>query len=279
MKEWGGISEILTEPGGFTRGIEGPACDREGSIYAVNYAQSGTIGKVTPEGKAELWLRLPDGCIGNGIRYGGDGSLLVADWFGHHIFRIDVKTRELTVHAHEPRMHQPNDIAIARDGTLFASDPHWDAGTGRVWRIDPDGTAVLLDEDCGTANGIELSPDERTLYVNESVQRRIWAYDLDGNNRIRAKRLLAAFEDYSLDGMRCDMEGRLYATRYGKGTVAVIAPSGELLREIRLHGKDCTNLTFGGEDGTWCYVTVADNGNLERFRADVPGRCWGMWRR
>jgi gluconolactonase len=124
----------------------------------------------------------------------------------------------------------------------------------------------------GTTNGIEVSPDDRILYVNESVQRRIWAYDLSPSGEISNKRLFCQFEDFGLDGMRCDIGGNLYVTRYGKGCIAKISPRGEVLHEIRLNGANCTNLTFGGPDGRTVYVTVADRGNIERLRVDLPGR-------
>lgn len=272
------MSRSFTQQGGFTSGIEGPACDRDGNVYAVNYGRQGTIGIVTQDGEARIWTQLPEGSVGSGIRFNANGDMLVADYAKHHIFKIDRSTKELSVWVHEPHMHQPNDIAIARDGTLFASDPDWNSGRGRVWRIDKKGRATIVDEHCGTTNGIELSPDERQLYVSESVQRSIWVYELDEDKNMVSKRMLIQFSDYLLDGMRCDLEGSLYATRYGKGTVAVISPEGELQHEVRLLGKNPTNLTFGGPDGTSCYVTLSDHGNLERFKVDVPGRCWGMWR-
>ena len=50
----------LTKPGEFTKGIEGPACDKAGNVYAVNYKEQGTIGRVSPDGKGEVFLTLPD---------------------------------------------------------------------------------------------------------------------------------------------------------------------------------------------------------------------------
>jgi sugar lactone lactonase YvrE len=126
----------------------------------------------------------------------------------------------------------------------------------------------------GTTNGIELSPDEKTLYVAESVQRRIWAYDVDASGAVSRKRLFATFPDYGLDGMKCDRDGSLYVTRHGKGTIAVLSPRGDLVREIRLKGTQPSNLVFGGPDGRNVYVTLQDRGAIETFRADVPGRRW-----
>ena len=58
-----------------------------------------------------------------------------------------------------------------------------------MWRIAPDGTVTLALDTMGTANGIEVSPDGKTLYVNESVQRNIWAYDIGADGALSGKRL------------------------------------------------------------------------------------------
>jgi len=274
-------SAAFTSPHTFTGGIEGPTCDSEGNLYAVsvNDNRPNTIGKVVATGETSLFLVLPAGSTGCGMRaFPPEQCLYVADFTGHNVLRVDWRTKQTSIHAHDPRMNQPNDLAITRSGVLFASDPNWDEGTGQLWRIDRDGETLLLESGMGTTNGIEISPDERTLYVNETMERTVWAYDLSERFGITNKRLLHRFEDQLLDGMRCDQEGHLYVTRYGKGVIAVLTPEGELKREIRLVGRNCTNLTFGGADGRDGYVTVADNGNVEKFRIDIPGRCWAMWR-
>ena len=125
----------------------------------------------------------------------------------------------------------------------------------------------------GTTNGLDLSPDGKTLYVNESVQRKIWAFDVVPEG-VANKRLLMAFPDHGLDGMRVDVDGRLYVTRYGKGTVAVVSPAGTLLREIDVLGKRPSNICFGGPDGRTAYVTEVEHTRLVTFRVDKPGLAW-----
>ncbi len=261
--------------GVFSPGIEGPAVGPDGHLYLVSFQRDGTIGRVRAQadgsGKAELFVALPDGSTGNGIRFAPDGRMYVADYSGHNILRIDAQGR-IDVFAHEPRMHQPNDIARAPDGRLYASDPDWKHGTGQLWRIDPDGSTHLLEAGMGTTNGVEVSPDGQHLYVNESVQRNLWAYDLDGQGRISGKRLLMNFPDHGLDGMRADVDGNLHIARYGAGTVAVVSPEGRLLREVRLKGAKPTNVAFGGDDGRTVYVTLQDRGAVEVFRSARPGR-------
>ena len=273
------LATPLTATNSFTAGIEGPACDRAGNIFAVNFAQQQTIGRTTPAGQSEVFVTLPNDSVGNGIRFDRAGRMYVADYVGHNVLRIDPVTRAVTVLAHEPMMNQPNDLAIAPNGTLYASDPNWGAKTGQLWRIDPDGTTTRLAADMGTTNGVEVSPDGKRLYVNESVQRNVWVFDIQPDGGVANKRLLRQFPDHGFDGMRCDADGNLYITRYGKGTVAVLSPEGEVLREINVLGARPSNLCFGGPDGRTVYVTEVEHRRLVQFRAETPGAAWTRWER
>nr|WP_243351102.1 SMP-30/gluconolactonase/LRE family protein [Stenotrophomonas acidaminiphila] len=263
--------------GVFTAGIEGPASGADGALYVVNLGRDGTIGRVDANGNAELFVSLPAGSIGNGIRVAGDGALLVADYSGHAVLRVDPATRAVSVFARLDGAHQPNDIAQAPDGTLYASDPDWaNPDNGQLWRIDRDGRASLLETGMGTPNGIEVSPDGRRLYVNESVQRTVWVYDRGDDGALSSKRLLIRFDDHGMDGMRCDADGNLYIARYGAGVVAIVSPAGQLLREVPLRGRKPTNVAFGGADGRQVFVTLQDRGAIETFRADRRGREYGQ---
>jgi sugar lactone lactonase YvrE len=268
------VATPLTAEKAFTVGIEGPACDAKGNIYAVNFARQRTIGKITPDGKGEVFVELPGKSTGNGIVFDPKGIMYVADYVGHNVLRIDPATRKITVFAHDDAMHQPNDLAIAPDGTLYASDPDWGHNTGQVWRIDRDGKASVVAEKMGTTNGIEVSPDGKTLYVNESVQRNVWAFDIGTDGSLSKKRLVKKFDDFGFDGMRCDVDGNLYIARYGKGTVAVLSPAGKVLREIDVLGEAPSNLCFGGPDGRTVYVTEVKKQRLVQFRVDRPGLAW-----
>ena len=249
------VSTELTPSKSFTSGAEGPAVGRTGIVYAVNYAKQGTIGQITGDGKSSLFLELPSGSIGNGIRFDSKGNMLIADYTKHNILKVNMLTKAVSVFAHNPKLSQPNDIAIDTKDRLFASDPNWKENTGRIWRIDTDGKFTLLDS-MGTTNGIEVSPDNKYLYVNESVQRKVWKYDLNEKGEISNKRLIHEFPDFGMDGMRCDVDGNLYITRHGKGTVAKLSPSGKLIREISTIGKLPSNIAFGGKDGRTAYITL-----------------------
>lgn len=271
------IATPLTAGGEFTPGIEGPACDAAGNIYAVAFGEKRNIGKVTPDGKAELFLTLPEGSTGNGIRFGRDGTMYIADYTGHNVLRVDMKTKAISVFAHEPKMNQPNDLAIAADGTLYASDPNWKDKTGQLWRIDLDGSVHLLAKGLGTTNGLDVSPDGKTLYVNESEQRGVWAFPIKEDRSLGPRKLVKQFDDFGFDGMRCDVDGNIYATRHSKGTVVKLSPSGEILKEVDVLGLKPSNICFGGPDGRTAYVTEVDHRRFVQFRVDRPAIEWQRW--
>jgi sugar lactone lactonase YvrE len=275
-------SHRLTPAGEYTGGIEGPAVDAAGALYVVNFQHQGTIGKVEPGGaRSELFATLPRGSIGNGIRFDREGRMFIADYKKHNILVIEPGTSAPQVYFHSDQFHQPNDLAVARDGTLYASDPAF-PHTGQIWRIvrQPDGKGrgeIMSSErpKMGATNGIDLSPDDATLYVSESDTREVWAYRLDGANLTQA-RLVKKFDGFELDGLRTDLGGRIFVAQPLGGTIAILAPDrtpdAALIAEVKLQGKVPTNLTFGGADGKSVFVTQRQGGFIETFRTDKPGR-------
>lgn len=255
----------------FTQGIEGPAVAKDGNLYVVNYQKQGTIGQVSGKGQVSQFIELPKDSIGNGIRFDNQGNMYIADYVNHNILTMPANNfvgsskKSLEVYAHSPLMNQPNDIAINDDGIIFASDPNWAKGDGNIWRISKDRQVTLLESGMGTTNGIEVSRDNKFLYVNESVQRNVWQYQLDKEGNLSNKKLLIKFPDHGLDGMRTDPQGNLYIARYGKGVIAIVSPQGELLREVELKGRFPTNVAFGGENGKQVFVTMQKRGAIESF--------------
>lgn len=271
------VARPLTTEKSFTAGVEGPACDKAGNVFAVCYEKDHTIGKVTPDGRGELWLTLPEGSSGNGIVFDRMGMMYVADYTAHQVLKIDPMSKKVSVLAHEPRMSQPNDLAIGPDEVIWASDPNWKENTGQLWRIDRQGQITRVAENQGSTNGIEVSPDGKHLYVNETGQRNVWAFDIQPDGTLANKKLIRQFPDHGFDGMRCDVDGNLYIARYGKGTVVVMSPGGEILHEVDVLGASPSNVCFGGPDGRTVYVTEVVHQRLVQFRTEKPGLAWSRW--
>jgi sugar lactone lactonase YvrE len=203
--------------------------------------------------------------------------MFVADYKKHNIFLVGPDGKDVETYFHSDDFNQPNDMTIAADGTIYASDPHWKQHDGQVWRVQKsaDGTVVgermTADRRMSTTNGIDLSPDGKTLYVGESDTREIWSYRIDGTHLL-SPRLVKRFDDLDIDGLRTDTGGDLFVARILKGTIAVLSPQGKLKREITLSAKEPTNLAFGGNDGKTVFVTQRKGGFVESFRTDRPGR-------
>jgi sugar lactone lactonase YvrE len=295
------VSKRLTPAGEYSRQIEGPAVDAAGNLYVANLKvkddpkQGGAIGRVKAgEKKSTLFATLPVSTAGthlvksktSGIRFDRDGRMYATDFNNHNIFVFEPGQSTPTVYFHDA-FHQPNDLAIAKDGTLYASDPLRPNGapaSGRIWRIarGPDGKAhgeimkVTSDTPMGAANGIDLSPDEKTLYVGEADTNRIRAYQIDGAS-LTGGTIIASFpqpkKTFDLDGLRTDMSGRIFVTHNGGGRIAILKPDGTPARApVATTGKNPSNLTFGGPDGKTVFVTQAGGGYVETFRVDIPGR-------
>jgi signal peptidase len=273
------LSIRITPPGEYTPGIEGPAVDASGNLFVVNFGRSGTIGKLAAgASQSQLFTSLPAGSIGNGIRFDREGRMYVADYKQHTIWVIERGETTPKIYFHSDRFNQPNDLAVAADGTLYASDPRFASPAGgQIWRITRDadgkgrGEVMSSPRRLGVTNGLDLSPDGATLYVSESNSRQVWAYRLDGN-KLLDPRLVRSFADFEVDGLRTDVDGRIYLARLSAGKIAIIGADGSLQREVAVNGKQPTNLTFGGTDGKTVFVTQKEGRFIEAFRVDRPGR-------
>lgn len=193
------------------------------------------------------------------------------------IFAIPKGATEPVVWFHSDEMSQPNDITIAHDGTIYAGDPNWKGRSGHIWRVaraadgSVQGEIMTAPRAMGTTNGIDLSPDGKTLYVGESSNGQVWSYTIRGNELTDAQ-LVKAFQPDTIDGLRTDVTGRPYVARILKGTIALMKPKGVVEREIALKGKEPTNLAFGGSDGKTVFVAQRQGGFIESFRTDQRGR-------
>ena len=225
----------------------------------------------------------------NGLIRGPAGTILMADHGTRTVARLDLATRKKTFLATRfqgKRFNSPNDLVLSKRGVIYFTDPPYgleglnqsplkEQPHNGVYRLDPDGTVTLIVSDLTFPNGVNLSPDERTLYVANSDPERpiVMAYSLDGNGNITGKRV---FADASAgvaaklpglpDGMALDKAGNLFAT--GPGGVSVYAPDGRLLGRIDT-GEPVANVAFGGPDGRTLYL--AANNAIARIRTLTKG--------
>lgn len=254
-------SQDFLPEGLLSKNANGVTVDKLGNLYVTNFGEDGNIGFVTMKGKYSVYAALPEGAAGNGIHITKKGDLFVADTVGHNIYLIN-KKKEVSLFAHDPDMTQLSDLVVSSKGYIYVTDPDWEKGTGKLWSVSPEGRVSLLEEDMGTVNGIDLSHDGKKLYVNESLQGKIWVYDVNHDGTLSNKRLFTTFRTPGLDGMTCDKYGNIYVARYGHGTVAIVTSGGAILKELRLKGKYPTDVTMN-HASELCFIPLIDRGCFE----------------
>jgi len=277
---------------------EGPVWVADGGYLLFTDVPQNTLYRWSPKDGLEVFLK-PSGYTGpptdtlrepgaNGLFPDHPGVVLVADAGNRTVDRLDLATKQKTVIAESYDGHKfnsPNDVTRRADGTIFFTDPPYSlAGINDsplkqlpyngVYRLDVDGTVTLLDEELTFPNGIDLSPDERTLYVANSDPRRpIWmAYSLDEKGAVTGKRVFADASDLVgdsapglPDGMAVATDGHIFAT--APGGVLVFTPDGKRLGRIET-GTAIANCAFG-DDGRTLYMTSAKF--LARIRLSGSG--------
>src|ERR1700730_15112819 len=140
-------SRQVTPAGEYTFGIEGPAVDAKGNLYVVNFGKPGTIGKVAAgASQSELFAVLPEGSVGNAIRFDHEGRMFVADYKKHNVFLVSPDGKDVRTYFHSDDFNQPSDLTVAADGTISTSDPHWTRPNGHIWRISKSGSGEAIGE-------------------------------------------------------------------------------------------------------------------------------------
>lgn len=252
---------------------EGPLWYDGGLLFSDIPAN--TIYRWTPERGTRVFLE-PSG-RSNGLAVDPQGHLLLAQHEGQVGRYAEGTVTSLVGSYGGKRLNSPNDLTVASDGTIYFTDPPYgvDEEARRldfsgVYRLSTDGDLTLLTKSLVRPNGICLSPNDSTLYVNDSRETVVRAYDVTGGGDLANGRTFArprdADADGTTDGMKVDAEGNLYTT--GPGGVWVYAPDGRRLARIPVP-KAPTNLAFGGPDGTTLFITARPH--VYRVPVNVPG--------
>jgi gluconolactonase len=210
----------------------------------------------------------------NGLAVDAGGKLIVASHKDKALLRHDRDGKRVVLAGRFKGdvFNSPNDIAIARDGTIYFTDPGWQKAaapggqpvTG-VYRVATSGVVALVDGTRSNPNGIALSPGGDVLYVN-AADGLLVAYPIVEGVPQAGRTLLKGLE--GADGMTLDCHGNLYVTEHGAQRVRVFSPQGRELATIRVDAN-ITNAAFGGKDGKTLYMTGA--GALWRLPLDVSG--------
>jgi gluconolactonase len=211
----------------------------------------------------------------NGMTYDADLNLIVCEHATSSLVRErpDGRREALATHYDGQELNSPNDVCVRSDGSIYFSDPWYgrmpvygverprQLGFQGVYRLPPGGGAPQLLVDRARfeqPNGLCFSPDEKLLYVNDTVTCMIWVFEAnaDGslsNGRIFASGLRSELEPGVPDGMKCDAQGNIWCT--APGGVWVYSPSGSLLGKVRVP-ELVSNLAWGGEDWHTLFLTA-----------------------
>ena len=279
--------------------LEGPTVDADGNVYFTDILLQ-RIMRFSKDGVFSVFRENSN--VANGLVIDPQGRLVAAEGAASptaersgmktggipRVTRTDLKTGRVEILADTydgKALSGPNDVTLDGRGRLYFTD----SSGAAVYRIDGPGklARILAAPDIQRPNGIQISPDDRTLYIVEANgaeggARMIRAYDLLPDGTARNMRVLYNFyPGRSADGMSIDTQGNLYAAaglHRTRGTaetldtkcgVYVISPQGKLLKFIPVPEDYITNTAFGGPDMKTLYITAGKT--LYKIRNDIAG--------
>ncbi|MHB1080017.1 MAG: SMP-30/gluconolactonase/LRE family protein [Prosthecobacter sp.] len=255
---------------------EGPVWRDNGIVFSdvpentvFGWKEGDTAAKVVLKPSGSL---KDDGQGSNGLQVDAQGNLILCQHGERRIARLekDGTFTSLADKFEGKRFNSPNDLVIAKSGTIFFTDPPYGLKKGEapelsqhgVYSVTPAGKVSLVIADLRFPNGIALSLDQRTLYiaVSDPKNTRVMAYDLqdDGtakNGRVffNAQPLKSAERKGGCDGMKVDTHGNIWTS--GPGGILIISKDGKHLGSI-LTGQATANCAFGGSDRSTLYITA-----------------------
>ncbi len=230
-------------------------------IHAFSEATGETRSFVTPEFAAFVF-RHRQGAMLCGLRTG--------------LYRFDPQSGGFA-------LLQP---VIEPHSSLRLNDGYVD-GQGRLWfgtmdndERDPAGALFRfagnrlerMDEGYVITNGPAMSPDGRVLYHVDTLQRCVYAFDVDAKGALSRKRIFARVEEPGVypDGPVVDSAGNVWIAMFGGWGVWCYSPQGQRLRGIDLPVAQCTKAAFGGKDLKTLYITTASVGLSDAQRLSQP---------
>lgn len=253
------------------KGTEGPIAAPDGSLLFTEN-QAARVIRIAPDGATAVFLDQTNGV--NALAFAANGDLVAVQTLDPRVGVILPAGNARTLAAKADGglgFGRPNDLVVDRKGYIYFTDSGANANADpkpdpakiarpAVYRISPEFSLERLANDIQRPNGIQLSPDEKTLYVANTAGEHVLAYDIADNGKLSPKRAFARLAGFrqtdngpssGADGLAVDGEGRLYvATNAG---IEVFASKGEALGVIPLPKKP-QNLAFAGPDKKQLYV-------------------------
>lgn len=253
------------------KGTEGPVWSRQGYLLFSDF-ETNIIHRYDP-GKGVSNYRT-DSNGANGNTMDRQGRLYTCEYRSRRVTRTSKDGKKIEVLAEKwegKRLNAPNDIIVRRDGHVYFTDPLYTPLENReldfygIYHITPKGKLELIAKWKTKPNGIALSPDGSILYVVNSDERNIRAFDVDKQGKATNEHTAVPKLVGGVDGIRVDVKGNIYGA---SRNVDVYSPKGELIGSIKLP-QNCRNLAFGDADFKTLYITGRDT--LFRVRLETPG--------
>jgi gluconolactonase len=221
--------------------------------------------------------------MANGNVFDRQGRLVTCEHASSHVVRheSDGGLKVLASHYDGKELNSPNDIVVKSDGAIYFTDPPYGRrlpdGLPRerqlafcgVYRIATDESVTLLIDDFESPNGLCFSPDEKTLYINDTPRMHIRAFDVKADGTIANGRLFATLSGEGPgrpDGMKVDANGNVWCS--GPGGIHVLTPAGEEIGAVDFPER-VANFCWGDADRTSIYATATTS--LYRVKTKVAG--------
>jgi len=260
--------ELLAKDYTFT---EGPAWSKDGFLIFSD-TPGDKLLKWEPGRETEVYREDAHGPCGNA--FDSQGRLYTCETRTRRVTRTDKKgaIEVLAERFEGKRLNAPNDIAVSKTDHVYFTDPafgsqqeHRELDFYGVYHLPPKGPLKVIARPHGRPNGIAISVNGRVLYVANSDEHNVRAYDLDHNGDASGERVVISSIDGVPDGLRVDEKGNLWIAANG---IAVYGPEGKLLHTLPVHGAP-SNLAFGEADLKSLFITA--RGNVYRARVSVKG--------
>jgi gluconolactonase len=276
---WTGIDPLMGRGdlekvrGGFMF-TEGPVWIASKGLLLFSDIPADTIHQLQPPATVTVF-RMPSG-RSNGLGLDTQGRLIASEGDNRRVSRTlaDGSVETVADRWQGRRLNSPNDNITRSDGTIYFTDPPYGVPTGQareldfqgVFRVDPAGTLHLESRAMNRPNGVALSPDEKTLYVDDTADGLVRKFPVMPDGSLGPPMMFVPATGGGGDGMAMDDAGNLYVTT--NAGVTVYNPSGMSWGTIPLPEVP-TNCTFGGPDRKTLYITAPTS--LYRLTLKIPG--------